>query len=322
MQRPCSRDSISTSPSKEAASSPGLHGMLIIDKPEGISSAKAIQSLKKIPWIKKIGHTGTLDPFATGLLICGINQGTRLSQFFLHGGKTYEAELILGIETDTQDATGKIVAASPEKLDGVTEAEIRKIIKTFEGAQLQSPPIYSALKHEGVPLYTLARMGTPVQKPPRPIVVKEITILRIDLPSVFLEISCSGGTYIRTLCSDIGKKLNCGGHLKTLRRTESAGFTLSDAVSFQAIKEIGACDALKEKLIPLSSALKNMAARIIDSAAEQRIKEGKPLNGILGPVPESGPGLLKLLNADQRLIAVVSGEGGVSEYQYCCVFNH
>ena len=298
------------------------HGMLLIDKPEGISSSKAVQALKKIPWIKKVGHTGTLDPFATGLLICGINQGTRLSQFFLHGDKTYVAELVLGVETDTQDATGAVIAASPEKLEGITEEEIRKVIQTFEGEQLQSPPVYSALKHEGVPLYTLARMGKPVQKPPRPIAVKQIKIQGIDLPSVFMEVSCSGGTYIRTLCSDIGQKLKCGGHLKALRRTENAGFILNDAVPFQTLNESGACDALKERLIPLSSALKNMAAQVLDPCAERWVKEGKPLKGLLGSVQENGPRHLKLLDLDQALIAVVSREEGRSEYQYCCVFNH
>lgn len=322
MPRPCSRGLIPMSISSKHASSHGNHGIIVVDKPEGLSSARTIHYLKKFSWVNKVGHTGTLDPFATGIMICGINQGTRLSQFFLKGDKTYVAELVLGIETDTQDATGKIVsAACPENVMALTEAEIRETIKSFEGEQQQSPPIYSALKHQGEPLYKLARMGKPVQKPPRPITIKEIRIFKIALPSVIFEVSCSSGTYIRTLSADIGNRLKCGGHLKTLRRTESCGFTLKEAVPFSLLETLENEEILKQRIIPMSTALKNMDEVIIDQETEKKIKVGMPLENHSIPLFLHGP-YVKLVNADQSLIAVVTHDGDTSEYKYCCVFNH
>ncbi|MBU0993848.1 MAG: tRNA pseudouridine(55) synthase TruB [Proteobacteria bacterium] len=296
------------------------HGIIVIDKPEGLTSARAIYHLKKIPWVKKVGHTGTLDPFATGVMICGINQGTRLSQFFLKGDKTYVAELILGIETDTQDATGNIIAERFENVHRLTDQQISDTIKAFEGFQEQLPPVYSALKHHGVPLYKLARMGNPIQKPARSIHIKHIDILRIDKPSIWLEVSCSAGTYIRTLCADIGKKLMCGGHLKTLRRTESCGFTLKDAIPLSILNELDEEEKLKDKMIPMSTALKSMDEMIVDGEMEKRIKSGQPLGTPAdNPLPK-GP-YMKIVTPNKELVAVVKYESGAS-YKYCCVFNH
>ena len=301
------------------------NGIMVIDKPEGLSSAKTISYLKKKSWVKKIGHTGTLDPFATGIMILGINQGTRLSQFFLKGDKSYQAELVLGTNTDTQDATGTVTDSFPdEAVRELTSDHIIQTVKTFEGKQLQSPPVYSALKHKGVPLYKLARQGKPVQKPPRPVHIYHIRIMEIEKPSVRLEISCSSGTYIRTLCADIGKALQCGGHLRTLRRTESCGFTLADAVLFSDINEPDNDAYLKTRLISMSSALKHMPEIAVDPHMEKKIRMGQPIKigTIEGPHLETNDKYLKIINKKNELIAITTHEKGDAIYTYCCVFNH
>ena len=321
MPKPCSKEQDGIDDSTHRP----CHGIIVIDKPEGLSSAKTISYLKKKSWVKKIGHTGTLDPFATGIMILGINQGTRLSRFFLKGDKTYQAELVLGVNTDTQDATGTVTESFP---DGVvrelTDDRIIQTVKTFEGKQLQSPPVYSALKHEGVPLYKLARQGKPVQKPPRPVHIYHIRILGIEKPSVFLEISCSSGTYIRTLCADIGKALQCGGHLKTLRRTESCGFNLADAVLFSEINQPDNDAYLKTRLIPMSDALKQMPEIAVDADVEKKIRMGQKvkIGSMAEPCLTEKDNYLKILNKKNELIAITTYQDGDAIYTYCCVFNH
>lgn len=299
------------------------NGIIVIDKPSGCSSAKAVAELKKVSWVHKTGHTGTLDPFATGVMICGINKGTRLSQFFLNGNKTYRAELILGLETDTQDYTGKPVSEKSENLDHISNELIEATIKAFEGPQKQLPPSYSALKHNGVPLYKLARKGKAIQKPARNITIYSITILSINSPSVWFEVSCSSGTYIRTLCSDIGKKLGCGGHLKTLRRTESCGFTLESATPLSQINDLEKQGTLTDKVISLSQALKEMPEYIADKEMTEKIIHGQALNKKDYTLPFSATKkeFIKIINKSDRLLAILTDSEENGNYKYCCVFN-
>lgn len=300
------------------------HGVIVIDKPEGYSSAKTVAQLKKISWIKKVGHTGTLDPFATGVIICGINKGTKLSRFLLNGNKTYIAELVLGIETDTQDATGEILYKHPDNPADISKNKIIDIIKNFEGTQKQLPPVYSALKLNGVPLYKLARKGTPVQKPAREITIYNINIIKTKLPSVWFEVSCSAGTYIRTLCNDIGKKIGCGGHLKTLRRTESCGFNLEDAISLSELFELENNGKLKNKLISMSQALKNMPECIADDQLAERIRYGKLLNKdeYTSLFERADDQYIKIINRKDHLLAILSNNMHKNTYKYCCVFEN
>lgn len=203
-------------------------GVLILDKPPGITSAGAVARVKRLTGVSRVGHAGTLDPLATGVLVCATNQATRLCRFFLAGRKTYEAVLTLGQETDTQDAAGSPVG-EPRPVTMSAEA-VGEAFSRFRGNFLQQPPAFSALKQDGVPLYRLARRGTPVQKPPREVTVFELRIDEIRLPDVRFTVSCSAGTYVRSLCADIGRTLDCGGHLKSLRRLKSGLFTLEQAV--------------------------------------------------------------------------------------------
>jgi tRNA pseudouridine55 synthase len=175
-----------------------LNGIVVVDKPEGISSAGVVARVKGIFGARKVGHTGTLDPFATGVLICCINQATRLSQFFLKGDKTYEAELVLGVVTDTQDATGTVVERHPW-----VDCRWNRSGKRRRGlwAPSQVPPVYSALKHRGTPLYKLARRGRPWKNRPGRYGLHRLEVLDVNLPAVRFSVSCSSGTYVRTLCA-------------------------------------------------------------------------------------------------------------------------
>ena len=223
-------------------------GILPVDKPAGPTSHDIVDKVRKHFGIKKVGHGGTLDPGATGLLILLLGKGTKLSNRFLTGDKTYEGTLCLGRETDSQDADGETVAEADPS--GVTreqvEAETRKLI----GDIYQLPPMVSAIKINGVPLYKRARKGEVVERPPRLIHVYEFRLLEWNLPEVRFMVRCSKGTYVRTLCHDIGQGLGCGGHLAKLRRTECGKLTLNEAIGLDALLELTG-DQLKERILPL-----------------------------------------------------------------------
>ena len=201
-------------------------GIFLINKDKGISSNQAIQKIKKRLDIKKIGHFGTLDPLAEGLLICGINKGTKLSNKFLNLDKSYFSRIMLGIQTSTDDSEGDIILKKEIQVD---ENEIIEMTKTFIGESKQKPPFFSALKHKGKPLYKYAREGKLVEKQPRDINVYNISRITVDNPFVSFEVSCSKGTYIRSIARDLGDKLNCGGHLVELVRLSQGRFELNDA---------------------------------------------------------------------------------------------
>jgi tRNA pseudouridine55 synthase len=298
-----------------------ISGILVVDKPTGLSSAQAVSRLKRLPGIRKIGHAGTLDPAASGVLICPVNQATRLSRFFLEGTKTYEARMRLGIETDTQDATGKILSQKP--IDGISKDQIRAVCGRFVGAITQTPPIFSALKHKGKPLYSYAREGISIIKPARNVFIDHIRIQDIVFPHVCFEVACSSGTYIRTLCADIGKILGCGGHLESLRRTTCGGFTIAEAAPLDALTALSSLAAMGHRLIPMAEALREIPLATADAALADRIKTGKPLlAGDLGfdPGPGHGPPLVGICDDHGRLLSVAAADRDGMGYNYCCVF--
>ena len=302
-----------------------LSGVLVVDKPAGISSAKVVAIVKKALSAKKVGHTGTLDPFATGVLVCCINHATKLAKFFLQGKKKYTALVHLGVETDTQDSTGTIISKS-NKVQ-FSENNIRSVFKRFEGKIEQLPPVFSALKHKGVPLYKLARNGKPVQKPSRSVFISYIDILDLDLPFVRFEVLCSSGTYVRTLCSDIGTSLGCGGHLKELRRTESSQFTIQDAVTVSELEELAKCGKLSQRLINMADALKDMNSFIANDDLTQKIFRGNIITSedISPDLVRNQTGdqedIFKVLNRENELIAVLTFNKGKKNFKYNCVFN-
>ena len=209
-----------------------INGFLLVNKDPGITSSRVVQIVKKKFQLKKVGHLGTLDPMATGLLIIAINRATKFASLLLQSEKSYRAEVTLGIQTDTDDAEGE--AISSKKVD-ITELEIKETLLTFLGASYQLPPDYSALKYKGKPMYKYARDGIKVEKTERKIFIKNIQNILIEIPKVSFDISCSKGTYIRSIARDLGARLGCGAHLSGLIRTSQEKFMLSDACSLDDI---------------------------------------------------------------------------------------
>ena len=201
-------------------------GIFLVNKDKGISSNKAIQKLKKKLDIHKIGHFGTLDPNASGLLVCAINKATKLSDKFLNSDKGYIAEVTLGISTSTDDSEGEIIFQSEVE---TSIDQIESSLKQFRGKSMQIPPFFSALKHKGKPLYKYARDGEFITKPAREIIVHEIKDFKASLPTITFKIYCSKGTYIRSIARDLGESLGCGGHLSGLKRVLQGPFSLKNA---------------------------------------------------------------------------------------------
>jgi tRNA pseudouridine55 synthase len=301
-------------------------GVIVLDKPANMSSARAVSKVKKLLGAKKAGHTGTLDPFATGVLICCINQATRLARFFLQGNKTYRAVLRLGMETDTQDATGRIVAEA--SVPAIGPDRLTAVIKGFEGRQLQLPPVYAALKHEGTPIYKLARQGRPVQKPARPITVAAIRVTAMELPDVGFEVTCSSGTYVRALCADIGRALGCGGHLKQLRRTVNGGFAIEQAVTLEDLERITDESARDAVMIPMHTALGFMPTFVADNQTLESVAQGRllttaniPRDQVQKSEDRSLSDYIQVVDTAMHLKAVLKIRQDDMGYDYCCVFH-
>jgi len=213
-----------------------LDGVLLLDKPEGLSSNHALQRARRTLDAQKAGHTGTLDPFATGLLICCLGRATKMCGAMLNADKTYLATLAFGEETDSGDLTGHVVACAPEGFAGVDEAALRDALRAFEGEIRQIPPMYSALKRDGKPLYEYARAGIELEREPRTVTIYDIALRSFSPMQAEIMVSCSKGTYIRTLAQDIGRALGCGAHLLALRRTQAGPFSLDRAVTLDQLQ--------------------------------------------------------------------------------------
>ena len=205
-----------------------MNRVLIIDKPRGFTSHDVVARVRRMARTQKVGHAGTLDPAATGVLVVLLGKATRLAQFFVDLEKGYRGRVVLGVSTDTQDAEGKV--ESTRDVSGVTRAQIEDAFAAFEGETEQVPPMVSALKRNGTPLYVLARRGEVVERAPRPITIKELGVLSIEMPEVEFEMTCSRGTYVRTVAADIGDRLGCGGHLGQLVRTAVGPFRVDTAI--------------------------------------------------------------------------------------------
>ncbi|MFW6283944.1 MAG: tRNA pseudouridine(55) synthase TruB [Desulfosalsimonas sp.] len=299
----------------------------MVNKPANMTSAAVVSRIKRLPGVKKTGHTGTLDPFATGVLICPVNRATRLSRFFLHGTKQYRAVLSLGTETDTLDCTGEVTARHP--LPQLSEDRIRRVVAQFAGEIRQVPPVFSALKHNGVPLYRYARNGTPVEKPARTVHIESIRVTDISLPDVCFEVACSAGTYIRSLCADIGRALGCGGHLSRLERTQSCGFSIKQAVELSRLEAgVQSQTDLLRFVISMTAAVADMPAYTADQRLLEKIRHGRPIAaGDLQLAPDAGdPARIRILDPEDRLVAIIEKKSGKSPdemvYSYCCVFHY
>ena len=210
-----------------------MDDILVIDKPQGMTSHDVVDAVRRRFNIKKVGHCGTLDPMATGVLVVLMNKATKLSAKLCCDDKEYICQITLGASTDTHDSTGNII--EKRQLSGMIEADIKNAILSFEGKQKQIPPMVSAKHHNGERLYKLARKGVVVHREPVDIDIKNIDIISITHNRIELKVACSKGTYIRTLCHDIGKKLGCGAHMSSLRRIRSGAFHINDAIALEDI---------------------------------------------------------------------------------------
>jgi tRNA pseudouridine55 synthase len=233
--------------------------------------------------------------------------------------------LTLGIDTDTQDATGEVIAQRDGS--GIPAEALQRVFQRYVGPYHQSPPAYSALKHEGVPLYALARRGRPVQKPARTVFIFRIRLLEAEPPRVRFEVSCSAGTYIRTLCADIGRDLGCGGHLSDLTRLESGGFTLKEALTPEELEELVRRGEARGAVLPMARALPDMPEITAGPVLLEKVRHGRPLTlaeveaeRIPGGTPPEGGRLLKLIDSLGELVAVLKQPPGAEALEYCCVF--
>ena len=235
-----------------------IHGVINIHKDKGYTSHDVVAKLRGIVGQKKIGHTGTLDPDATGVLPVCLGKATKLCDMLTDKNKTYETVMLLGKVTDTQDISGTVL--SETSLDKLDEESVKKAILSFVGDYMQVPPMYSALKVNGKKLYELAREGVEVERKARPVTILEIQIKEINLPRVRMEVSCSKGTYIRTLCHDIGEKLGCGACMEELIRTRVSRFKLEDSLTLSQVQELKEAGNLDKILVPIDEMFSNYEA--------------------------------------------------------------
>src|SRR5881398_2850033 len=226
--------------------SPTIDGVLLVDKAEGMTSHDVVALVRRKLEIKKVGHCGTLDPIATGLLLLTIGRGTKVQDLLMSEDKEYAGTFVLGVTTDTQDREGEVLQERP--VPPLTENQIRDVFEKFRGDFYQLPPMVSAKKHAGVPLYKLARQGKVVEREPRLVHVYRYTIDRIALPEIDFTVLCSKGFYVRTYVNDIGEVLGCGAHLKSLRRTKSGRFEVANAITVDEIKNTMQDQILKRML--------------------------------------------------------------------------
>lgn len=251
-----------------------MDGMLIIRKEKGYTSHDVVAKLRGILHMKKIGHTGTLDPEAEGVLPVALGKATRLVDMITEKEKTYEAVMRLGVVTDTQDMTGTVLE---EKSVQVTEEEIAAAVSFFVGEYMQIPPMYSALKVNGKKLYELAREGKTVERKARPVQFHEIEILEVSLPLVRLRVKCSKGTYIRTLCHDIGQKMGCGAAMESLVRTKVGRFSLEEAVTLAQVEAAVKEEKITQLVYPIEEILGEYPRVCCIKTADRLLLNGNPL---------------------------------------------
>ena len=272
-----------------------MDGIIVIRKEKGFTSHDVVAKLRGILHMKKIGHTGTLDPDAEGVLPVALGKATRLVDMITDKEKTYDAVMRLGVVTDTQDMSGTVLSQAAEL--HVTEEELRTVIESFIGDYMQIPPMYSALKVNGKKLYELAREGKTVERKPRPVHFYEIEILEIALPLVHFRVTCSKGTYIRTLCHDIGKKLGCGAAMETLLRTKVGRFTLDDAITLAQTEEAVQNGEIESKVLGIEKILAEYPRVCCTKEGDRLLANGNPLVQALVDAVEKN-GWIRMCNSE------------------------
>lgn len=273
-----------------------INGILLLDKPLGFSSNQALQKIKWLLQAAKAGHTGTLDPLATGLLPLCFGEATKFAHFLTEADKTYVATLKLGAVTNTGDAEGEVIASSPVN---VSSAEFAAVCEQFVGEISQTPPMYSALKHEGKALYEYARAGIEIAREARQVTIHQIVVNQFAGDVAEITVRCSKGTYIRTLAEDIGQSLGCGAHLIGLRRTATAGYDITQALTLQQFEQMTESQRLAA-LAPPDSAVQYLPAMVLDNDAAYYLLQGQSV-WHSGKIPA---GLLRLYDTQNRFLGL------------------
>jgi len=258
-----------------------IDGILVLDKPAGLSSNRALQMVKRLYGAAKAGHTGSLDPLATGVLPLCFGEATKFSQFLLDADKAYESTFVLGIATGTGDAEGEVRASRDAST--IAEADVASALEAFRGEIEQVPSMYSALKHQGQPLYKLARRGLEVERKARRVVIKQLELRAFRggaRPEVDIYLECSKGTYVRSIAEDLGEMLACGAHVARLRRTRAGAFTLADSVGMATLEALKANDRLAEMdalLLPADTAVDDLPLVRLSASGGFYIRQGQPV---------------------------------------------
>lgn len=274
-----------------------MDGIINVYKERGFTSHDVVAKLRGILRQKKIGHTGTLDPEAQGVLPVCLGKGTKVCELLTDKTKTYQAVLLLGTVTDTQDTTGTVLESHPVTC---TEEQVRTCINGFVGTQEQVPPMYSALKVNGKKLYELARQGVEVERKARTITVEEIRIDHMELPEVTITVTCSKGTYIRTLCHDIGQALGCGGCMKSLLRTRVGIFELEDSITLAEIEQMRDEGTLEQHIYAVDSVFGAYPKAVLQEEALRLVRNGNPLAKNMLDIQTPQEGMLVRLYDDQE----------------------
>jgi tRNA pseudouridine55 synthase len=284
-----------------------MNGVLVIDKPAGPTSFDVVRQVRSLLKVKKAGHTGTLDPMATGVLPICLGSATRIAGLISEGRKSYDAVIRLGVVTDTQDASGTKVAESP--VPALSESLLESALARFRGKLLQVPPMYSAVKIGGKRLYGLARAGREVPREPRPVEVHELKLRDFSSTEITVSLTCSKGFYARTLAHDIGAALECGAHLKSLRRTASGPFTLQEAIPLDEIKAVLE-QGRAVTLVPTANALEHLPAVRVSAEDARRVAHGVPIEC------GAAAGKVRVLGPDGALLAIAEiGSGSRLKYR-------
>ena len=290
---------------------PAPMGMLLVDKPEGVTSHDVVAVVRRALEVRKVGHAGTLDPFATGLLVLGIGRATRLLEYLTGLDKEYEATARLGVATDSQDPEGEVIAED-DRWEDLTGDRIREVAGGMAGPLLLSPPVYSAVKVGGVPAHRRVRRGESVELPPREATVHALEVVGVDLPEVRFRVACSSGTYVRSLGVELGQRLGTGSHLTALRRTRVGTFDVRDAAALEAVRGGGIPTRARVDAV---SALAHLPRVVVEPGEAAMLATGKKVpNG----APECGAAVFAL--PGDRLVAVGAVRDGVLEPRK--VFHH
>lgn len=297
---------------------PEVHGVLNIDKPSGMTSHDVVDAVRKILGVRRVGHTGTLDPQATGVLPLCVGRATRIAQYLTQADKEYLMTLRLGVTTDTLDAAGKETSRVEEIR--VRREEVEQILPRFVGDIKQVPPLFSAKKYRGERLYRLARRGEQVERQPVAVRVHALELLKFALPFVTLKMSCSKGTYARSLCDDIGRALGCGGHLHELTRTRSGRFSLEGILTLEALEQMVRERRLGEVLIPVADALSHLPAVRVAPEAGRVILHGSDVAAgmvVQFPAGLHQRALVRVLGYRKQLLSLAETTVASSDFPAC-----